>query len=54
MFSLRCNEEPKQLEVPLTEERGPGKRRRRSNTLYNAEVFWCHHDDEDPNCDPIT
>jgi hypothetical protein len=43
-----------QLEVPLAEELGPGKRKRQANTLYNAQVFWRHHDDEDPNCDPIT
>ena len=43
-----------QLDVPLAEELGPGKRKRWANTLYNANVFWRHHDNKDPNCDPIT
>jgi len=36
---------------------GKGSDGRRANTLYDADdakVFWRHHDDEDPNCDPIT
>jgi hypothetical protein len=38
------------LEVPLaTEALGPGKRKRRANTLYSANVFWRHHDEDDPN-----
>jgi hypothetical protein len=31
---------------------GPGKRKRRPNTLYNSNIFWHHHDNEDPNDEP--
>ena len=35
-------------EVPLAEEAlGPGKRKRRANTLYKASTFWRHHDNDD-------
>ena len=41
-----------QLEVPALAEL---KRKRRANALYDVDdvEFWRHHDDEDPNCDPI-
>jgi len=39
-------------EAPLeTEELGPGKRKCRANTLYKANVFWRHHDEDDPDLD---
>jgi len=31
---------------------GPGKRKQRPNTLYNSNIFWRHHDNEDPNDEP--
>jgi hypothetical protein len=37
---------------PAAEELGPGKRKRRANTLYNSNIFWRHHDHEDPNDEP--
>ena len=38
--------------APVAEEAfGPGKRKRRANTLYKTDMFWRHHDDNDPNDD---
>lgn len=34
------------------EELGPGKRKRRPNTMYKSSMFWRHHDNEDPNKEP--
>lgn len=39
------------LEALETEELGPGKRKRRPNTLYKSSMFWRHHDNDDPNLD---
>jgi hypothetical protein len=38
--------------VPVVEEAfGPGKRKRRANMLYKTDMFWRHHDNDDPNDD---
>jgi hypothetical protein len=45
------SEPPSDVQL-AAEELGPGKRKRRANTLYNSNIFWRHHDNEDPNNEP--
>jgi hypothetical protein len=40
------------MKAPLeTEELGPGKRKHRANMLYKSSLFWCYHDEDDPEID---
>jgi hypothetical protein len=46
MENVEESESDKLDDLPVVEELGPGKRKRRANTLYEASTFWRHHDEE--------